>query len=273
MNCFLESFAGAWISVLGILRIQSVADHDSVFIHDNLEMCRISLEKREIEMTETCQKQGREALERKQKGDLLGAKIKLQDRKRTIKRLEKLRNSLNLIDAQIDALKTTELDKEVMSTLLASTAALKKAGIKNGVRDAENVISDLDEQMRESAELTSILSGPLLVGGGNDTMSGSMLDLEATSSDLEAELAELGIMDLEKEERMLGIGMGLPGGVVGTLMTTSNHMMVTRDDAAIPSPGKVVSDTAVVGTRRGQQEEGVPAVSGQGGEEGGVLAS
>jgi hypothetical protein len=73
--------------------------------------------------------------------------------------LEKLRSSLSLVDAQLDALRSTELDKELMQTLLASSAALKRAGVGKGVKEAEAVMSELDEQLRESGELTSVLAG------------------------------------------------------------------------------------------------------------------
>ena len=121
----------------------------------------MSLETREAELVEGCGRLARDALRRKQQGDLAGAKAKLLERKRAMKRLEKLRNSMSLVDAQLDALQTTELDKELMQTLLASSAALKKAGVGKGVKEAEAVMTELDEQMRESGELTSVLSGQL----------------------------------------------------------------------------------------------------------------
>ncbi len=90
-----------------------------------------------------------------------GAKSKIMERRRAMKRLDKLRSSLLLVDAQLDALRTTELDKELMQALLASSAALKKAGVGKGVKEAEAVMSELDEQLRESGELTSVLAGGL----------------------------------------------------------------------------------------------------------------
>ena len=110
---------------------------------------------------EGCRKLGKEAQRRKQLGDIPGAKCKMLERRRALKRLEKLRSSMALVDAQLDALRSTELDKELMQTLLASSAALKKAGVGKGVKEAEAVMSELDEQLRESGELTSVLSGAL----------------------------------------------------------------------------------------------------------------
>jgi hypothetical protein len=150
MDCFLETIASIWM-------LSRVEKPDMV--NDNLEDCRISLESRELNLTEGCKRLGREALKRKELGDMTGAKNKMVERKRGLKRLEKLRSSLMLVDSQLDALRSTELDKEVMQTLLASSAALKKAGVGKGVKEAETVMSELDEQLRESGELTSVLSG------------------------------------------------------------------------------------------------------------------
>jgi hypothetical protein len=156
MDCFLETIASVWMLSV---RVPPPSEVEEAGIHDNLEGCRNSLESREADLAEGCRRLGREALKRKQAGDVGGAKTKMMERKRALKRLDKLRSSLALVDAQLDALRTTELDKELMQTLLASSAALKKAGVGKGVKEAEAVMSELDEQLRESSELTSVLAG------------------------------------------------------------------------------------------------------------------
>ena len=161
MNCLLETVASLWILSLRATGTKPPQE-DNVCIHENLESCRETLESRESNLEETCKKLSREALARRQQGDITGAKNKLLERRRATKRLERLRSSLSLVDAQLDALRTTELDREVMQTLLASSAALKKAGVGKGVKEAEAIMSDLDEQMRDSSELTSVLSGSLM---------------------------------------------------------------------------------------------------------------
>lgn len=160
MNCLLETIASIWMLSVRAAPIVQV-EEDEVGIHDNLESCRNSLESREADLAEGCRRLGREALRRRQAGDVQGAKVKVMERRRAVKRLDKLRSSLALVDAQLDALRTTELDKELMQTLLASSAALKKAGVGKGVKEAESIMSELDEQLRESGELTSVLAGGL----------------------------------------------------------------------------------------------------------------
>jgi len=159
MNCFLETVASVWM--LSLKQVYSAVPTEDTCVQEGLESCRASLEQRGVDLAEAVKRMGSEALRRRQLGDLTGAKAKLIERKRGLKRLDKLRSSLTLVDSQLEALRTTELDKELMQTLIASSAALKKAGVGKGVKEAEQVMSELDEQLRESGELTSVLAGSL----------------------------------------------------------------------------------------------------------------
>ena len=111
------------------------------------------------------------------------ARSKVQERRRVQKRLERLRHGLDLVDTQLDAIKTSELDKEIMLTLKASTSAMRKAGITLGVQEVENVMSELDEQMREVQDITEVLANPATTGMLSGT---EEADLDAELDLLEA---------------------------------------------------------------------------------------
>ena len=160
MNCLLETVASMWLMTRQAIGVRPTVQADET-VQENLEECRMSLETQEAEMAETCRWIGREAVKKRQAGDSAGALVMLRERRRKLRRLEKLRNNVALVAAQIEALRSMELDKELMRTLQASSAALKEAGVGTGVKDAEDVMTQLDEQMRQSSELTSVLSGPL----------------------------------------------------------------------------------------------------------------
>ena len=146
---------------------------------EGLEQCRRNMEARERELQGLMHRLGEDALTKRKAGDALTARSKLLERKRVQKRLERLRHGLDLVDAQIDAIKTSELDKEIMLTLKASTSAMRKAGINLGVQEVETVISELDEQIREVQDVTSALSNPLMVGGqAHNTVEEAELDAE-----------------------------------------------------------------------------------------------
>lgn len=87
-----------------------------------------------------------------------------QERKRGIARLEKLRSGLALLDKQLDALRSSELDKELMNSLRASSQAMKKAGIGIDAEEAEKVMNELGDQIQEASEMTSVFATPIMAG-------------------------------------------------------------------------------------------------------------
>jgi len=140
---------------------------------DGLEQCRKNMEERAVELRELVSKLGHEVVSKRRANDMSTAKSKLLERKRAQKRLDRLRNGIDLVDSQLDAIRTSELDKEIMMTLKASTNAMRKAGIGVAVQDIENVMTELDEHIREAQDVTTALSNPLNVNDMGD------MDLEA----------------------------------------------------------------------------------------------
>jgi len=164
MNCLLEAVAGAYLSARKRIVVEPPED-DVYGAEDGLESCRASMLSREQALVKELTKHGEEALRRKREGNVLGARAKLMERHRIQKRLEKLRGGLNLVDAQIDAIRSSELDKEIMLSLKASTEAMKKAGIGSAFQDAGKVMDDLDDNLREIQDVTSVLANPVLASG------------------------------------------------------------------------------------------------------------
>ena len=179
MNCLLEALATVW---LGARRrvLTEPAEEEVVTAQEGLEQCRRNMEARERELLTAVGRLSDEALSKKRAGDTLAARNRLLERRRVQKRLERLRHGLNLVDTQLDAIKTSELDKEITLTLKASTVAMRKAGITVGVQEVENVMTELEGQMREVQDITEVLANPLTTTGGEDE------DLDAELELLEA---------------------------------------------------------------------------------------
>ena len=188
MNCLLEAVASLWLNTRRRVVTEPV-EEEVVSAQEGLEQCRRNMEAREREFQAAIARLAEEAVSKKREGDPATARAKLVERRRCAKRLERLRHGLDLVDIQIDAIKTSELDKEIMLTLKASTSAMRKAGISLGVQEVETVMSELDEQMREVQDITDVLSNPLSIAGGG--ASASSLTEEA---DLDAELELLEAM-------------------------------------------------------------------------------
>ena len=115
---------------------------------------------------------------------LLMSPTSAQERKRGVARLEKLRNGLALLDKQLDALRTSELDKELMNSLRASSQAMKRAGIGIGAEEAERVMNELEDQIEDASELTTVLATPLISGADEAELEADLLGL----ADVDAEL-------------------------------------------------------------------------------------
>lgn len=184
MNCLLEAMATVWMAARRQVVTEPV-EEEVVSAHESLEQCRRNMEARERELQWHIERLGSEAVAKKREGDIPQARARLQERRRCAKRLERLRHGLELVDNQIDAIKTSELDKEIMLTLKASTSAMRKAGITLGVQEVENVMTEIDEQMREVQDITDVLSNPLLCQTG---AGGGQMGAGAEDPDLDAEL-------------------------------------------------------------------------------------
>ena len=176
MNCLLEAAATLW---LGARRrvLTEPPEQEVVTAHEGLEQCRRNMEARERELLGVVDRLNEEALAKRRAGDVLAARNKVMERRRVQKRLERLRHGLDLVDTQLDAIKTSELDKEIMLTLKASTNAMRKAGITLGVQEVENVMSEMDEQMREVQDITEVLSNPLTALGHEEADLDAELDM------------------------------------------------------------------------------------------------
>ena len=177
MNCLLETVAGVWLDARRRMVAEPV-EEEVTSAQEGLEQCRRSMEGRQRELLGCIRKLSAEAAAKGRDRDLAAARAKLVERRRLQKRLERLRHGLGLVDTQLEAIKTSELDKEIMLTLKASTSAMRKAGITLGVQEVESVMTELDEQMREVHDMTSAFATPLNGAGPED-------------AELDAELEEL----------------------------------------------------------------------------------
>jgi hypothetical protein len=166
MNCLYEAVAGAYVRAR--CKLMPPSDDDLEDAEENLESCRAGLAGREADLVRQADKLGKSAADKKRQGDLSGAKFALIERKRTVARIEKIRNGIALLDKQLDALRASELDKQLMDSLKKSSQAMRKAGIGQGLEEAESVMNELDDQMREASELTTVLATPLVNSTGEE---------------------------------------------------------------------------------------------------------
>jgi hypothetical protein len=190
MNCLLEVMASIWMTARRQVMTEPVVE-EVASAQEGLEQCRRNMEGRERELQAHVERLTSEALAKKREGDLLQARARIQERRRCVKRMERLRHGIDLVDTQLDAIKTSELDKEIMLTLKASSTAMRKAGITVGVKEAESVMSEIDQQLHEAQDLTEVLATPLMSVGGS-VAGGGLVSVEESDLDEELDLLERG---------------------------------------------------------------------------------
>lgn len=197
MNCLYETLAAVYLRARG--RIVPPAEDDLGDAEENLESCRSSLAFRERGLEQQLDKLFKCAAEKRRQGDMGGARVALLERKRVLARYEKVRGGIILLDKQLDALKSSELDKELMNSLKLSSQAMRRAGIGQGLEEAESVMNELDDQIREASELTTVLSTPLVNSTGEED------DLALDVNE------ELGLIERERERAQLAEPGPAPG--------------------------------------------------------------
>jgi len=186
MNCLYEALAGVYIQARS--KIAPIADDAVGTAEENLEACRAGLVAREAELERQADKLGRAAADKKRAGDVSGARFALLERKRSLGRMEKVRAGIALLDKQLDALQSSELDKQLMESLKLSSEAMRRSGIGQGLEEAEMVMNELDDRMREASEFTTVLATPLVGPAGEEE---DALDVDE----------ELGLIERERVAR------------------------------------------------------------------------
>lgn len=219
MNCLYEMVAGAYVRARQ--RVLPPLEDDLGDAEENLESCRGGLVARERELDLQADRLAKSAVSKRKQGDLSGARFALMERKRVLGRLEKVRNGVILLDKQLDALKSSELDKELMASLKLSSQAMRRAGIGQGLEEAETVMNELDDQIREASELTTVLATPLVNSVGE----------EDEELDVDEELGIIAAQSLPAAELPLDDLPGVPDSArvsdrtSGTLPVVVSHMM------------------------------------------------
>ena len=189
MNCLYEGMAGLFMLLKErLLPISNGGELGDALLH--LESCKSTLSVKERELNTQLETLAREALHRRKLGDTSAARRLLMDRKRVSEKAQRVQACLVLVEKQLDALQSRELDKELLTSLRLSSSAMKKAGLAGETEDAEKVMGELDDQIAQSAELTQVLSTPLETGlPATDTLA---FDLDVELGLLEAEYTTVG---------------------------------------------------------------------------------
>ena len=119
--------------------------------------------------------------------NMAAAKKKMFERARVQSQLEKIQNSMIMIDVHKSTIEGTALDLSVLETLKASGDVLRNMGATgNGLRAVEDLVSGLQESMQNVADITTVMSSESMTGMVNSMAGlGESLDEEELMRELE----------------------------------------------------------------------------------------
>jgi hypothetical protein len=108
----------------------------------------------------------------KQGKNLAAARKKMIERARVQSQLDKLQNSILMIDMHRSTIEGTALDITVLEALKASGDVLRQMGATGqGLRAVEDLVSGIEESMQSAAEITTVLSSGSVTGMVNSMAS------------------------------------------------------------------------------------------------------
>lgn len=173
-SCWQEAISALWIGLTGNYRL--TYEDKAMEAEDQLSRLLQQLDRREESMEAARVKVRQEALALRaiDKGR---CRTKVMEHKRLGAQLDRLVSYRDMVMQHIDALRNTELNKALIDTLKESSKTLKAMGITDGVKQAEDVVSDISNSIASVNELTSVLGQPIHIEDNDlDTELDSLLN-------------------------------------------------------------------------------------------------
>ena len=160
MNCFREAVATLWMFSTSKL-IPSLQNDEVSTAEESLLLCRNNLQQKRSELEKMVADIDKMIEKYRKTKDVPNIKLKIHEKKRYVSRIEKISNSILIVEKQVDALQSNLLDKAILNSLKLSSNVMKKAGVSVRISEVENVMNELDERIQESSEVSHVLGTPI----------------------------------------------------------------------------------------------------------------
>lgn len=187
-SCWEEAVSAMWIGLTGNYRL--TYEDKAMEAEDQLERLLGQLDRREEKLVGARDKVMEEARQLRGGKDRMRYRAKVMLCKQMQSQLERLQSYKDTVGQHMDALRNTELNKSLITTLQESSKTLKAMGIVDGVRQAEAVIGDVQESMANVQELTRCLGTPMSVDIATDADLDRELDMLLEESGQQQQPAE-----------------------------------------------------------------------------------
>lgn len=195
MQCLWSTFSNFWIFAYESLLVPAASVkqlNDRItlgVILKDLEHNRDQLDLLETKLEAQSESLLHDAKERMGRKDSKAARKKLMERRSINQQLDRLRSSQHVISMHLGAMQGAELNQTLMTTLKASSHAIQAFAPEKNLRDVEDVMFELEKDMKAASEINDALSKPIITfdSMGLDAVGGGL----NTEEELERELESL----------------------------------------------------------------------------------
>lgn len=157
--------------------------------------------------------------------------------------MHKIQNTMIMLETHVTTIQNSELDRAILEALRASGDALKRAGIDNKLAEAEDVMSDVQEQVERVKEITNVIGNGSVTGTLN--LMGDYIDDDELQRELDEMMEEDGC-ETEFMKRMQSLSIPTQEPVLHTeaptrvdKMTMGSLMVPTDDLGGIEVPEEI----------------------------------
>lgn len=191
-SCWQEAISALWIGVTGHYRL--TYEDKAIEAEDQLGRLLQQLDRREDNLRTSLARLSQEALALRGR-DRGRCRHKVQEHKRAQAQLDRLVAYKDMVLVHMDALRNSELNKTLICALQESSKTLKSMGVVNGVKQAEEVASDIETSLAQVQELTALLGTPVTS------------NINVTDEDLDR---ELGLLEEVDEDPIVSTPLASP---------------------------------------------------------------
>lgn len=175
-SCLWDAVTATWVSLFEAFFARK---EDLQSVRESLDRSRVVQELEEAE-ARLCRAEAAlegqitaatlGATECKRRGDPQGARKKILSRRSLDQQLQKLRGSQGVITMHLSTLRSTEMNRVLVETLRSSGRAMRRLSPEKDIREIEDVMFDLEAEMRNAKDLSDVLSKSIAVDDVGFTM-------------------------------------------------------------------------------------------------------
>ena len=170
--CSFESNTSLWIKLLRLLQAKRLWPQHEVQTQRQAQMglreCIQHLEEKEMDLRKELRDIAEQVKKEQKNGNKSRLRMLLMSSSAKRSNLSTTARKRLALEQQLEALSTTQLNQEVLSSMQQTSAVLKSMGLEDKIATTDEVMQDLEDSQRDIASLQETLSTAISGAGDYD---------------------------------------------------------------------------------------------------------